>query len=305
MATNYPTSLDSYVTKVDNTDDVLAAHVNNLQDAIEAMEAKVGVNSSAVNTSFDYFLKHAAGAYRTHIHDGSSDDGSSVIGDLTALTFANNIDVGNYQLRAKQVYADVPTGISPLLVDSATLVSNLNADKLDNQEGSYYTNATNISSGTLAVARGGTGQDFSASAQGSVLYFSAAGVLSNLGPGTSGQYLKTNGGGADPSFADITLFSTYDSGWFSISGNTGYTKTHNLGTTNFIGMIWAKDVSGNISTPTIIEQIDGANWTPPNLCEPTTTTVKIRVSNTTGGIRLSNGATTTITQLRVLLIALE
>lgn len=39
MTTNYPGSLDSYSTKVDGVDDVLAAHINNPQDAIEALEA--------------------------------------------------------------------------------------------------------------------------------------------------------------------------------------------------------------------------------------------------------------------------
>lgn len=78
MSTSYPTAIDSYTTLVDNVDDVLAAHVNDKGDAIEALEAKVGVDSSAVATSFDYFLKHASGAYRTHTHDGTSDDGPKI-----------------------------------------------------------------------------------------------------------------------------------------------------------------------------------------------------------------------------------
>lgn len=40
MSTNYPGSLDSYTTKVDGVDDVLAAHINDPQDAIEALEAQ-------------------------------------------------------------------------------------------------------------------------------------------------------------------------------------------------------------------------------------------------------------------------
>ena len=39
MSTNYPLTLDTYTYKVDGVDDVMAAHVNNLQDAIEALEA--------------------------------------------------------------------------------------------------------------------------------------------------------------------------------------------------------------------------------------------------------------------------
>jgi hypothetical protein len=56
MATNFPASLDSFTTKVDNETAVLAAHVNDLQSAVTALEAKVGVNSSAVTTSHDKIL---------------------------------------------------------------------------------------------------------------------------------------------------------------------------------------------------------------------------------------------------------
>lgn len=40
MTTTYPGTLDSYATKVDGVDDVLAAHINDPQDAIEALEAQ-------------------------------------------------------------------------------------------------------------------------------------------------------------------------------------------------------------------------------------------------------------------------
>lgn len=78
MATSYPSALDSYTTLVDNSDDVLASDPNDRGDAIEALEIKLGVDSSAAATSIDYFLKHASGAYRIHQHDGSSDDGAKL-----------------------------------------------------------------------------------------------------------------------------------------------------------------------------------------------------------------------------------
>ena len=59
MATSYPASLDSFTnpTAVDTLDspphDTQHADAN---DAIEALQAKVGVNSSAVATSHDYIL---------------------------------------------------------------------------------------------------------------------------------------------------------------------------------------------------------------------------------------------------------
>lgn len=61
MATNFPTSLDalSNPTGSDDVDNATAAlkHSNqhiNINDAMEAVQAKVGADSSAVATSLDY-----------------------------------------------------------------------------------------------------------------------------------------------------------------------------------------------------------------------------------------------------------
>lgn len=54
MATNFPTSKDSYTTLVDGTDYPKAAYLNDRGDAIEALETKVGIDGSTVTTSHDY-----------------------------------------------------------------------------------------------------------------------------------------------------------------------------------------------------------------------------------------------------------
>jgi len=54
MAINFPTSLDSLATAVDNTTDVMAADINDVRRICEALEAKVGIASSAVDTTLDY-----------------------------------------------------------------------------------------------------------------------------------------------------------------------------------------------------------------------------------------------------------
>lgn len=56
MPTSYPTSLDSYTTKVDSVSDVLAADVNNLQDAMAAIQTRVGTSASPT------FLPRAGGS---------------------------------------------------------------------------------------------------------------------------------------------------------------------------------------------------------------------------------------------------
>ncbi len=54
MAINFPSSLDSFVAKVDSVDYPQAIDINDMQDAVEALEAKVGIDSSGVTTSIDY-----------------------------------------------------------------------------------------------------------------------------------------------------------------------------------------------------------------------------------------------------------
>ena len=62
MATNFPTSLDALTNpiatdKLNNPSH--ASQHTNANDAIEALQAKVGVNSSAVTTSLDYKITQA------------------------------------------------------------------------------------------------------------------------------------------------------------------------------------------------------------------------------------------------------
>jgi hypothetical protein len=70
MPTNFPGSVDSYATKIDNVSDVLAADVNNLQDAVVALQNKVGTNSTAfagkasgTNTVAAFTTAASAGSY--------------------------------------------------------------------------------------------------------------------------------------------------------------------------------------------------------------------------------------------------
>jgi hypothetical protein len=51
MSTSYPSGLDSYTTKVDGVDDVMASHINNPQDAIVAIETELGTDPSCGNSS--------------------------------------------------------------------------------------------------------------------------------------------------------------------------------------------------------------------------------------------------------------
>lgn len=127
----------------DNIDDVLAAHANDRGDAIEVLETKVGVNSSAVTASIDYFLKHASGAYRTHIHDGTSDDGANIPDtSLSQITTASKVSgaaitaLANLPSGAGEIpVANIPTGTT------ANKVLKLDANaKIPAVDGSQVTN---------------------------------------------------------------------------------------------------------------------------------------------------------------------
>ncbi|MBR1146677.1 hypothetical protein [Bradyrhizobium sp. AUGA SZCCT0431] len=73
MTTLFPTSLDNLDATRGTATDTLAVpshvtHHTNEDDAIEALQAKVGVDSSAVTTSLDYKLKNPASVNPGHKH---------------------------------------------------------------------------------------------------------------------------------------------------------------------------------------------------------------------------------------------
>jgi hypothetical protein len=78
---------------------------------------------------------------------------------IGTATPTQKLDVAGSIQASSQLISTVGLGIAPLSVASTTLVANLNADKLDGQDGSYYQNATNMNAGTLSVLYGGTGNN--------------------------------------------------------------------------------------------------------------------------------------------------
>ena len=71
MATTFPTSKQSLTNVTDAVDYPQAATVNNINDTVEALEDKVGADSSAVATSHDYMIGDTTGG---HDHDGSGSE---------------------------------------------------------------------------------------------------------------------------------------------------------------------------------------------------------------------------------------
>jgi len=93
-----------------------------------------------------------------------------------------------------------------------------------------------LADSSATPAKGGTGQNFSTTAQGSTLYFSGTGTVAALAPGTSGQFLKTQGTGANPTWTDVTTTITGEirmwstpyapSGWLECDGSAVSRSTY-------------------------------------------------------------------------------
>jgi len=114
MADDFPsqfpaTAIDSYTTLTDNTDNVVANHPNARGSAITAVQTKVGVDNSAVTSSHDYKL-------------------------VNLPAQSGNWDAGSIEIRAQTFESDVATNTAPFTVASTTVVTNLNADKVDGKD---------------------------------------------------------------------------------------------------------------------------------------------------------------------------
>ena len=75
----FPATIDDFTNKVDNVDNVLAQDLNQVfgsgasSGGVEAIEAKLGVDSSAVATSIDYLLKSASSVDPGHCFDENTE----------------------------------------------------------------------------------------------------------------------------------------------------------------------------------------------------------------------------------------
>lgn len=103
----FPTALDTIVDKIDGVDYPIANDINGAYDCIEKIQAKLGINSSAVATSIDYLLKNAASVDPGHKHGTGSLSALDVDG-----TMAANSDAKVPSQKAVKTYVDalLPTG---------------------------------------------------------------------------------------------------------------------------------------------------------------------------------------------------
>lgn len=58
MATNFPTNLDTWPALVDNQTRIDAVHINDIQDAVVALETKIGITNDPDTSTLDYKIRN-------------------------------------------------------------------------------------------------------------------------------------------------------------------------------------------------------------------------------------------------------
>jgi len=100
-------------------------------------------------------LSNQAGNTTTQTFSGGTHTIYCVYPADKSVHIGANIDIGDFSFTAQTLVSDVATGTAPITVSSTTKVANLNADKLDDQEGSYYLDFSNfvVDAGEIAIAK--------------------------------------------------------------------------------------------------------------------------------------------------------
>ena len=160
MSTNFPSTIDSYSTKIDNTSDVLAGDINDVQDAIEALEVKVGVDSSAVTTTLDYKVNNFfATGRKVYLYENTAPTGWSIVavtdvclavkGGSNAYNVTGGQIVGTWTISGISVdshvltVAEIPPHVHTEYGDvSAGGVLNIGQGNSSNKQSSYDTGST-------------------------------------------------------------------------------------------------------------------------------------------------------------------
>jgi hypothetical protein len=187
--------------------------------------------NAVVNTSGFYVNGSAVYTNATNLTTGTLPDArlsSAVVNTSANFTISGNINFTGTNTNFATVYAGVNSYINTTshFVGNSTVNTNItagqisisgvtinstsyggtanNSNNLNGQSASYYTNATNISTGTLAPSVGGTG--LISYAVGDIIVASGTTALSKLNLGTNGYVLQSNG--------TTLVYGTLDGGSF-------------------------------------------------------------------------------------------
>lgn len=108
MATAFPTALDDFTNYVDGTTVMEAITLNDMQFAIEALQAKVGIDNSIVTSSHDYKLTNIAKGDNPTFNDSEA---NAMVQDHSYLTQTAGF-VTAYSINDVQAFSAFVSGSS-------------------------------------------------------------------------------------------------------------------------------------------------------------------------------------------------
>ena len=163
------------------------------------------------------------GATTLHKHDHGGMDGLTDDDHTQYLLAAGtralsaDWDAGSFEIRAQTFESDVITGTAPLVVASTTKVTNLNADLLDDQTGSYYLDSANFTGTNWTDLTDGGGTTLHTHASGGISDFTeaaqdAAGAMAANSTRVTLTYVD-----ATPSLTADLVANTITAGYLSAS----------------------------------------------------------------------------------------
>lgn len=198
--------------------------------------------------------------------DALADGGGITLKGTTDKTFnwvnSTNAWTASVKLSAPTLVSTVATGTAPLTVASNTLVTNLNADLLDGQDGAYYAAVSSIGNGSISVSIGtaaltnntvvwGTSTGFTANASSNSTYDLKVGpaltALAAFMTGAGTGFVRKNG--ADTYSIDTNTYLT------SVGATSPVASTG--GTAPTISMAAATASVDGYMTSTYAAKLDG------------------------------------------------
>lgn len=177
-------------------------------------------------------------------------------GNITNANIASGAAIANSKLNLSSISQNITfTGNNTF---AGTTIANLGTVTTADINGGTI-DATNI-----GVTTPGSGDfttlQFDSSNQGDIYYDNGTDGLVRLTPGTSGQFLKTQGAAANPTWDDVTdpaISIAQASGTFSSATSSNITQTVSEG--DVFKFVWEGTVSANnFSTPNIRINADGS-----------------------------------------------
>lgn len=150
MSTNFPTSLDTSTTiPAEGASTPLATnHVTahqNIQDAIEAIEAKVGADSSVVTTSHDYKLSEVTSTDKAVGKTASQTLTNKTLGSGTAISLGSDAEGDTYYRNSSGVLVRLARGTDNYILKMNGNVPNWEAE-------SVTSNASTTTAGIVELA---------------------------------------------------------------------------------------------------------------------------------------------------------